>query len=81
MKNNAKLASINPDAAGIDIGGSFHFVAVPADRDEKPIRKFTNFTSDLNQLADWLTACKIKTVAMESVLGTAIKLRKTIMHP
>lgn len=71
MKNNTqkKLAtpiSFNKDAAGIDIGGSFHFVAVPNDRDEKPVQKFDNFTSDLNQLADWLLACKIKTVAMES---------------
>ena len=57
---------MNPDAAGIDIGGSFHFVAVPAERDEKPVRKFDNFTQDLHQLVDWLTACKIKTVAMES---------------
>jgi transposase len=66
MKNNVKLASINPDAAGIAIGGAFHFVAVPADRDERPIRKFNNVTSELNQLADWLTSCNIKTVAMES---------------
>ncbi len=66
MKNNEQLVFINPDAAGIDIGGSFHFVAVPSDRDEKPVRRFDNFTDDLNQLADWLAACKIKTVAMES---------------
>jgi transposase len=71
MKNNKQKnletpANFNKDAAGIDIGGAFHFVAVPSDRDNKPIRKFDNFTADLYQLADWLLACKIKTVAMES---------------
>lgn len=68
MKNSEKqeISLFKPDAAGIDIGGSSHFVAVPADRDENPVREFSNFTGDLNRLADWLTACKIKTVAMES---------------
>ena len=31
---------INPNAAGIDIGSEEHWVAVPEDRDEQPIRKF-----------------------------------------
>lgn len=73
MKNKFKkagvkknLAVINSDAAGIDIGGSFHFVAVPTQRDEQPVRKFDNFTRDLHQLVDWLKLCQIKTVAMES---------------
>ncbi|NIV47841.1 MAG: IS110 family transposase [Gammaproteobacteria bacterium] len=30
------------------------------------MRSFKTFTSDLRRLADWLEACKIKTVAMES---------------
>jgi len=61
-----KFSLFNSDAAGIDIGGAFHFVAVPEDRDDNPIRKFNNFTEELYQLADWLLACGIKTVAMES---------------
>ena len=60
------LECIEPDAAGIDIGGSFHFVAVPKDRDTKPVRKFGCFTEDLHAIADWLIKCGIKTVAMES---------------
>lgn len=56
----------NRDAAGIDIGSDSHFVAVPADRDEQPVREFKSFTSDLYALADWLESCRIKTVAMES---------------
>ena len=55
-----------PDAAGIDIGASSHWVAVPADRDEQPVREFGVMTDDLNDLADWLLGCGIDTVAMES---------------
>lgn len=65
-KNQAKVRMINPDAAGIDIGGSFHFVAVPADRSASPVRRFGSFTRDLHDLAKWLKECQIKTVAMES---------------
>lgn len=55
-----------PNAAGIDIGSASHFVAVPTDRDEQPVREFKSFTEDLQSLADWLKACEIDTVAMES---------------
>jgi len=54
------------NAAGIDIGASSHFVAVPPDRDEQPVREFPSFTEDLHALADWLTMCGVDTVAMES---------------
>jgi hypothetical protein len=54
------------NAAGIDIGSEFHFVAVPPDRDEQPVRRFSAFTVDLLALADWLKRCGIDTVVMES---------------
>lgn len=57
---------LNPDAAGIDIGATEIYVAVPADRDPEPVRMFATFTQDLNQLVDWLQQCGIRTVAMES---------------
>jgi transposase len=60
------LERIQPDAAGIDCGAEHHYVAVPPDRDPQPVRAFRTFTTDLNQLADWLIKCRIKTVAMES---------------
>jgi transposase len=60
------LKRINRHAAGIDCGSETHFVAVPAERDHEPVRSFKTFTADLQRLADWLEACKIKTVAMES---------------
>jgi transposase len=37
-----------------------------ADRDERPVPTFRTFSSDLHELADWLTAVGITTVAMES---------------
>jgi transposase len=62
----ALLEKIHLHAAGIDIGARQHFVAVPAERDPKPVRSFGTFTSDLHRLADWLRECGIETVAMES---------------
>ena len=65
-KSRAALMITHPNAAGIDIGSASHFVAVPPDRDDTPVREFPSFTADLNALADWLEACKVDTVAMES---------------
>jgi transposase len=57
---------VNPNAAGIDCGSETHYVAVPPDRDATPVRAFSTFTTDLQRLADWLTACGVTSVAMES---------------
>ena len=65
-KTRAALTITHPNAAGIDIGSASHFVAVPPDRDETSVREFPSFTVDLNSLADWLKACSVDTVAMES---------------
>src|SRR3954465_341191 len=61
-----QLPVLHPDAAGIDIGASELFVAVPAERDAEPVRSFATFTQDLNALADWLQRCGVRSVAMES---------------
>ena len=68
-KSNAKpaeLSQLNLNAAGIDVGATSHFVAVPADRAEQPVQEFEAFTTDLYGLADWLADCGVETVAMES---------------
>jgi transposase len=65
-KRPPALSLTHPDAAGIDIGSANHFVAVPADRDDQPVRQFPSFTADLHRLADWLTECGVTHVAMES---------------
>jgi len=60
------LETVNLNAAGIDIGSTQHYVAVPIDRGDSHVRCFGTFTSDLESLADWLEQCGIQTVAMES---------------
>jgi transposase len=65
----APLSVRHPNAAGIDIGGANHYAAVPADRVDKgehAVREFGPHTEDLNAIADWLTHCRIDTVALES---------------
>ncbi len=42
------------------------WACVPIDRDPQPVRKFGTFTPDLHRLVDWLAACRVTTVAMES---------------
>jgi transposase len=60
------LDRINPNVAGLDCGAAEHFVAVPPERDPTPVQSFTTFTNDLLRLADWLTACAVRSVAMEA---------------
>ena len=63
-----ELRHVNLQAAGIDIGATSHFVAVPEGRDPEghTVREFGAFTPDLHALAAWLATCGITTVAMES---------------
>jgi hypothetical protein len=60
------LECIELNAAGIDVGATEIFVAVPPDRDPQPVRSFPTFTADLRAMAAWLVRCRITTVAMES---------------
>ncbi len=57
---------VHPDAAGIDIGGSEHWVAIRPDRDEQPVRCFDCFTADVEQMAQWLLQRGVRSVAMQS---------------
>jgi hypothetical protein len=65
-KANVAMPTVNPHAAGMDIGAKEIYVAVPADSAPDPVRSCTTFTDDLRAIADWLKACGVKTVAMES---------------
>ncbi len=60
------LPVLKPNAAGVDIGATEIYVAVPADRDAEPVRSFPTFTEDLHRLADWLQRCGVESIAMES---------------
>ena len=55
-----------PNAAGIDVGASSHWAAVPPHATDDPVREFGAMTDDLNAMADWLLACGVDTVALES---------------
>jgi len=68
MDNSKSLSleCIEFNAAGIDVGATEIFVAVPPDRDPQPVRSFPTFTADLRAMAAWLVQCRITTVAMES---------------
>lgn len=65
-RSKVNFQTIHPNAAGIDIGADRHWVSVPPGRDQKCIRSFGCFTSELYALSDWLKQCGIETVAMES---------------
>ena len=69
VRKRAKAPALGiayPNACGIDIGSTSHFVAVPADRDDEPVREFPAFTADLERLVQWLRECAVTAVAMES---------------
>ena len=42
--------TLEPNAAGIDVGAREMYVAVPPDRDSNPVRVFDTFTGDLTQI-------------------------------
>ncbi|SKD05560.1 IS110 family transposase [Paraburkholderia hospita] len=66
MRKREGSPEVFPNAAGIDIGGSSHWVAVPRAASDEPVREFGTMTDDLNAMADWLLACGVDTVALES---------------
>lgn len=68
-KNKCKSSEtpvLHPNAAGIDIHPTVIFIAVPPGRDDKTVRKFSTFTTDLLEAIAWMKRCQIDTVAMES---------------
>lgn len=60
------LDIVHPDAAGIDVGGSEHWVAIGPDRDPEPVRRFGCFTADLGEMARWLIEKGVRSVALQS---------------
>ncbi len=61
-----ELTILHPNAAGIDLSVDEAWVSVRADRTPEPVRKFGMTTPDLDAVAEWLKACGVETVAMES---------------
>lgn len=65
-KASRLMPVINSDVAGIDIGATEIYVAVPPERADEPVHCFSSFTEDLHAIAEWLAGCGVKSVAMES---------------
>lgn len=65
-RRQSKFNIIHTGAAGIDVGSTFHVVAVPPELSPEPVQAFQSFTGDLYRLADWLVEIGVTTVAMES---------------
>lgn len=65
-KASPHFAVVHPDAAGIDIGGHSHWVAVPPEREGETVHEFGAFTKDLHSMVDWLKSHGVRTVAMEA---------------
>ena len=66
-RNTVKaLHVLQPNAAGIDIGATERYVAVPENRSPEAVRHFGTFTEDLHQAAQWLQECNIESIASGS---------------
>ncbi|EFK09746.1 conserved hypothetical protein [delta proteobacterium NaphS2] len=67
MRKSEPLKTVQPNAAGIDLGSREHWVAGPPLSDGSPnVERFGTTTTELLRLADWLSEQKVSTVAMES---------------
>lgn len=62
----AGLPPLHRHAAGSEVGRAAHDVAVPPDRSPAPVRRCASVTADRQAVADWLHACHLETVVMDS---------------
>lgn len=60
------LKQVKLDAAALDVHPDEIWACVPEDRSEQTVRQFGTYTCDLHALAEWLEACDVHTVALES---------------
>lgn len=63
-KKVQELAIVHENACGIDVGSTFHMVAIGLEKTD--IKKFGVYTKDHHRLIDWLTEKEVKHIAMES---------------
>ena len=72
-RNRPELRPVNVGAAAIDIGSKMHMAAVDPTCTDVPVRAFGTFTQDLHDLVDWLKACGVTSVAMESTVDPGLR--------
>jgi transposase len=65
-----EVDAVFPNAAGGDIGGSSHWIAVPphlaAKAGSERVREFGVMTPDLHEMGKWLVGLGVDTIALES---------------
>jgi len=66
VRRQATLERVNLHAAGIDVGSTSMFVAVPPESSAEVVKEYGVTTPELHALADWLKECGVTAVAMES---------------
>ena len=64
-KDYEQMPIVNKYAAGIDLGSRLH-VACVLDQGEAQLKEFGTYTSDLEELCNWLLSYEITSVAIES---------------
>ena len=79
----AQLEQLNLNAAGIDVGATEHWVAVPADRDAQPVQRFGAFTADLlanshSALGAYYRRMRGRLGAPKAITATAHKLARLV---
>jgi transposase len=72
------MRTVNPHAAGVDIGAHEIMACVPDGDDQQLVRAFGTYTVDLESLVDWFIDRGIQTVAMESTGVYWIPLFETL---
>ena len=66
-QSKGELRVIREDVAGVDLGSREHFVCAPSmDGAGRDVRSFESTTAQLYEMAEWLKARGVKSVAMES---------------
>jgi hypothetical protein len=70
-----QFAEVRSDAAEIDIGNEAHNVAVPTDRDRRPMRRFGCTKAELRVMAAWLKQQGIRTVSSSKLTLTCFASR------
>ena len=63
------MRTVNPHAAGVDIGAHEIMACVPDGDDQQLVRAFGTYPADLEALGDWCIDRGIQTGAMESTGG------------
>jgi len=74
------LEVVHPDAAGIDIGNEFHYVAVPPSRDGQPVRRFGCTTAELKahgRLAEAVRDLDYRDAVHRGLLDCGIRYSRT----